>query len=322
MGYYARAWPRYWRGQLSESAADSEIAIQGQAGSWSMYLPVAKYWLGLALIELDELEAAESALTLTDEDTWSTTLMYGAILLGRGRLAIASGSPREALMTIEKAGQIIAGTFFFDNPSALPWRSEAALAALQLGDSDYAMQLATDELMRARQFGVPRSIGIALRAAGLAEGGIRGVDFLRESVSVLETSPSKLELARALIDLGALLRRNGSRAAARDPLRRGLAMAEEFGAVRLQRQGRSELVASGAHAPKRALTGRDSLTPSERRVAELAAAGMSNRDIAQSLFVTINAVKWHLRNAYAKLDIASRDELANVLGIVGEQSRS
>ncbi|MGH2841235.1 MAG: helix-turn-helix domain-containing protein, partial [Solirubrobacteraceae bacterium] len=63
-----------------------------------------------------------------------------------------------------------------------------------------------------------------------------------------------------------------------------------------------------------ALRGADSLTPSEGRVARLAADGLSNRDIAQALFVTLRTVEGHLTQAYMKLGISSRDELASALG--------
>ena len=129
----------------------------------------------------------------------------------------------------------------------------------------------------------------------------------------LERSPSRLEHARALIDFGAALRRQGMRAEAREPLREGLAMVERFGARRLERQARSELEASGARLRRPALSGIAALTPSERRVADMAADGMSNREIAQALFVTVKAVKFHLHNAYGKLDVASRGELPAAL---------
>ncbi|MDQ3676299.1 MAG: helix-turn-helix transcriptional regulator, partial [Actinomycetota bacterium] len=65
-----------------------------------------------------------------------------------------------------------------------------------------------------------------------------------------------------------------------------------------------------------ALRGRDALTPSERRVAHLAADGLGNREIAQALFVTVRTVEGHLTHAYMKLDISSRDELAGAFADV------
>jgi DNA-binding CsgD family transcriptional regulator len=91
-------------------------------------------------------------------------------------------------------------------------------------------------------------------------------------------------------------------------------MAWAGGATALHERARTELAATGAR-PRRVmlLSGPDSLTPSERRIAELAAIGHSNREIAQALFVTPKTVEYHLRNAYRKLDIDGRENLSTVL---------
>jgi DNA-binding CsgD family transcriptional regulator len=117
-----------------------------------------------------------------------------------------------------------------------------------------------------------------------------------------------------LVDLGAALRRANQRMAARDPLERAADMAWAGGATALHHRARTELAATGARPRRDALlSGPDSLTPSERRIAELAATGRSNREIAQALFVTPKTVEYHLRNAYRKLDIDGRDSLSAVL---------
>ena len=71
------------------------------------------------------------------------------------------------------------------NPAFIAWRSPAALALLQLGEQDEARRLATEELELARAWGAPRALGAALRAAGLVEGGERGLALLEEAVEVL-----------------------------------------------------------------------------------------------------------------------------------------
>ena len=75
----------------------------------------------------------------------------------------------------------------------------------------------------------------------------------------------------------------------------------------------AELVASGARPRTKALSGRDALTPSERRVARMAAEGLTNREIAQALFVTMRTVEVHLTHAYQELDISSREQLPQAL---------
>src|SRR5436190_22592516 len=168
-------------------------------------------------------------------------------------------------------------------------------------------------LAEARAWGTPRAIGMALRAAGLAAPGARGIALLEEAAEVLEGSPARLEHARALADLGAALRRANRRADAREPLRRALDLARHGGALAVARRAHEELAATGERLRPLAAAGADSLTPSERRIAELAAAGQSNREIAQALFLTVKTVETHLSNAYRKLDIRSRRELAPAL---------
>jgi DNA-binding CsgD family transcriptional regulator len=157
-------------------------------------------------------------------------------------------------------------------------------------------------------------VGIALHALGVLRGGARGLSHLHDAVRVLERSYARLELARALVDLGAALRRANQRCAARDPLRAGLELADRCGATSLQERARIELLITGARPRRTMLSGAEALTAAERRVAELAAQGATNPEIAQALFVTINTVEGHLRHAYQKLSINSRRQLPAALG--------
>src|SRR5690606_22494791 len=117
----------------------------------------------------------------------------------------------------------------------------------------------------------------------------------------------------ALMELGQLLRRLGRDADARRPLREALALADGVGAVAVAEQAAAELTAAGGRPRRRALFGPDSLTPAERRAARLAAAGHTNREIAERLVVTTKTVQFHLSNAYRKLGVSSRDELEGAL---------
>jgi DNA-binding CsgD family transcriptional regulator len=156
-------------------------------------------------------------------------------------------------------------------------------------------------------------VGIALRVAGLVAPRADSIDLLQEAVSALEGSPAHLEYARALTDLGAALRRNGDRTDARQPLREAADIAHRCGATTLADRARSELLATGARPRRIALTGRDALTATERRVAEMAAEGQSTPQIAEALFVTTKTIETHLGHAYQKLDIHSRNRLATAL---------
>lgn len=193
------------------------------------------------------------------------------------------------------------------------WRSPAALAHLSLGQVDRARQLAAEEVGLAREYGAPRPLGVALRALGVSEGGDRGVERLEEAVYVLESADSIIEQARALTDLGTALRQAGKTNAARERLRAGMNLAHSCGAKAIAQRAREELVAAGARPRRLATSGPNALTASERRVAGMAVDGMSNREIAQALFVTVRTVEGHLTNAFAKLAIASREELTGAL---------
>ncbi len=151
----------------------------------------------------------------------------------------------------------------------------------------------------------------ALRRGRLARGQ-RAIERLAEASSVLERSPAQLERARVLVEYGAALRRANRRAAARAQLRDGLLLAERCGAAMIAEHARDELAATGAR-PRRAEY-RHELTPSERRVAQMAATGLGNREIAQALFVTEKTVEWHLSQVYRKLDVRSRHDLPRALG--------
>ena len=198
-------------------------------------------------------------------------------------------------------------------------RSGAALALLRLGERADALALAEAELTDVRAFGGARALGIALRVAGLVRGGEQPVELLGQSVAVLRRSPALLERARSLTELGAALRRAGRRADARDPLAEALDLAARCGARPLAVRAREELTATGARPRREWRRGVEALTPSELRVARLAAAGQTNREIAYGLYVTLKTVEGHLARAYAKLGITGRAELPEALE--GEKTR-
>jgi DNA-binding NarL/FixJ family response regulator len=154
----------------------------------------------------------------------------------------------------------------------------------------------------ARAFGAQRALGVALRAAGLVAGGHRGEALLREAIEVLAGPDTRLEQARALADLGALLRRSNHRVEARQLLRQAVDSAHHLGAEALAQRAETEL-----------LSGLEALTASERRIAELAAEGLTNREIAQTLFVTARTVEGHLTHVFYKLDVNARTALPAAL---------
>jgi DNA-binding CsgD family transcriptional regulator len=154
---------------------------------------------------------------------------------------------------------------------------------------------------------------VAKRAAGVVLGRERGELLLREAIDAFDRCEARLERARALADLGAMLRRRNRRTEARELLREALDAAHRVGAKRLAEQAETDLRATGARPRRVVLTGLDSLTASERRVAELAGQSLTNREIAQQLFVTDRTVEGHLTSVFRKLRLDSRTELPAAL---------
>jgi DNA-binding CsgD family transcriptional regulator len=140
-----------------------------------------------------------------------------------------------------------------------------------------------------------------------------GIELLREAVALLDGTAVALERARALVDLGAAQRREGARRDARQTLERALEESRGCGARTLEERAREELAIVGGRPRRAASSGVAALTPSELRIARMAAEGLSNREIAEAVFVTIKAIEKHLAGAYRKLEIASRQDLPDAL---------
>jgi DNA-binding CsgD family transcriptional regulator len=296
-------------GDISQALAFGEQATSGPG-----WLPViAVGFLLRALIDRGATDQARSLLAqhqLTGElgPIWP----FNVVRHARGRLHAATGDHAAASADLLAAGEL-AQRFGIINPALMPWRSDAALSLHSLSERQQARQLCAEEIALARRWGASTAIGIALRAAALIGDADRRIDVLTQAVAALRDSPARLELARALIDLGAACRRAGSTSQAREHLREGLDLAHAAGGVGLARRARDELVAAGGRPRRDAIRGRDALTPSELRVAQLAAGGQSNGQIAQALFVTRRTVENHLTSSYGKLGIRSRADLPAAL---------
>ena len=303
-----RSWLALRRGDLTAAEADGRALLDATGLSAPLRL-LATGVLVDVLVERGDLDEAERTLEPLAADPASAAVTAAIARHTRGRLLFAQGRFGEALADFRAAGEI-ALSGLAPSPSYLPWRSDAALA---FGEPDTARRLSDEELELARAFGAPRTLGVALRAAGLVAGGRRGEALLREAIEVLAGPDTRLEQARALADLGALLRRNNHRVEARQLLRQALDAAHHLGAVALTRQAETELRATGARPRRVLLSGLEALTASERRIAELAAEGLTNREIAQTLFVTAGTVEGHLTHVFTKLDVGARTRLPAAL---------
>lgn len=303
-----------YAGNLLEAEADGRMAYRLCDDGGPQSAPLAAAVLTDALVERGALAEAEQVLTDADlvGDLSMSMLIAHFGLMARGRLRLRQGRAREALADLRNCGDALAGEGYV-NPGFALWRTEVALAHLRLGERAAAREIAAENLELSRRFKAPLSTGLALHAAGLAEGGTTGLQLLEEAAAVLQESTTDLWRGHVLVDLGAALRRAGHRRRARSPLRTGLDIATRCGALPLADRASQELVAAGAQVRRARLTGPESLTASELRVARLAAAGATNREIAQSLFVSLRTIEIHLTRAYRKLGIDSRQQLGALL---------
>jgi DNA-binding CsgD family transcriptional regulator len=313
MTSYHRAIGRYHRGELSSALADLDQSLVARQDGWT----AADSWPGALQahihVERGDLTSAREALSLT-ANALPDSMDVPIARFAHAVVALAEGRPEIALTDAETAGQLLSTGFGIDHPGFVPWRHPAALAADALGHRSRARELAREQLEQARWCGTARALGLALRTQAAVSEGEHRIAALAEAAEVLAASPSALQRAHALVELGAARRRAGRPAAAAPPLREGLQLADRMGATRLLGAARHELRALGLRPRRLAVSGPSSLTPTERRVAELAASGLTNRQLAEALFVTVKTVETHLAHAYQKLGIRSRTELTRLIG--------
>ena len=304
-------------GALPEADAAARVAVRvAREGDFAP--GISTMILADVAAEAGELEEAQALLALLPPGGWLTGLAAAQILATRGRLRLAQGRAAEALADFQACAAMVSPEVWgveVRDIGYLHARSGMALALLKLGERNRARALAQAEVEDVRVAGARRALGVALRVAGLAEGGSEGLALLKESVTALRRSPAVLERAHSLAALGAALRRAGQRADARGLLAEALELAARCGARPLAARAREELNAAGARPRREWRTGVEALTPGELRVARLAADGQTNREIAHTLYVTLKTVEGHLARGYAKLGIAGRAELPEALGV-------
>jgi len=309
---FHRAIPLFYAGRVADALADLEQARVGIDEGWTGGLAWVASLKARALLELGDAAGAREALAIPPVPPES--MDRSMLLFAQAQLALAERDHAAALEHATEAGRHLDTGFGIDHPGLLPWRDAAALAAVALGEHAEGRRLSAAALERAQWSGVPRAIARALRTAAVLAGGRERIDLLAAAAEVLEGSRAALMRTHVLVELGAALRRDGRRSDARAPLRKALQMADVMGVVPLAEQARQELRATGARPRRAAFTGVDALTPAERRVAQLAARGLTSPQIAQELFVTTKTIQSHLASAYRKLDISSRLQLASALG--------
>ncbi|MGC1852959.1 MAG: LuxR C-terminal-related transcriptional regulator, partial [Solirubrobacterales bacterium] len=308
-----RASCRFADGDLRGAQVDAEAAVRFEPPDLRVQLTG---WLAASLkilLAQGDSTAAQELLDRVWRGREPGPGIPGAFLLtARGELRQASGRHAEARHDFLAAAERVRW-LPYPNPEVLGWRTGLALAEDALGNHEEARRLTAEAVRLARMAGGSRGIGFTLHVQGLVSEGSERIDLLHEASEILAGTRARLYHAEALADLGAALRRANRRKEAREPLREALDLAHRCGAVPLEERARTELEVTGARPRKALLSGVESLTPSELRVARLAAAGKTNREIAHSLVVTQKTVETHMRHVFQKLDVDRRTALAPVL---------
>jgi DNA-binding CsgD family transcriptional regulator len=303
-------------GRLTDSEAEARTA-------WDIVRDFSPVSLP-ALLAITNLIATLVARGLVDEawgfaEEWELSAPFSLVpvtpvlLETRGLLRLASGELSGGADDLLAVGEDLEA-FGITNPAFSSWRQEVVPALVAVGRSSEARAVASEGEARAQRFGAPHVLGTMLRARAATEGKRHAIETLRASVAELRRNGPPHELARSLLELGAALRRAGHRRESREPLLRSLELAQGSGAGEVAGRAREELAAIGSRPRSAFRRGVESLTASELRTAKLAAAGLTNTEIAQQLFVTTKTVEKHLGNTYTKLEISSRKELPAALG--------
>ena len=273
-------------GHVSDAEAHARTALELAGGAAATYATtIATAALVTALAERGEFDEARERA--------------GDLIEARARLALAEGDFEAA------------HTYGCDTGA----RWVAALALAHLGRREEAVVLAETELAQADRFDAPVPVARALLARAVAEPDDQArVLICRRALARLNGVTATLESVRLALELGRTLARMGLRVEARDLLRPALADADAVGASLLAQRARRELVATGLRPRRAALEGASALTPRQRQIIELAAAGKANRAIAQQLFLSIKTVETHLAAGYRKLGVNTRMDLSAAVG--------
>ncbi|WP_246536453.1 ATP-binding protein [Saccharopolyspora endophytica] len=303
-------------GDVREAAAEAQTAAEICAQTSGADSTAAQFtaWAS-TLVEQGHVERADEVLDRIDRDWFSeASLEWHYFLHTRARVRWIQGNPAAALDLLLRCGESMTDVGI-GNPVFVPWRTDAAYLLAGLGRRAEAAELVERDGEAAQRWGTARAIGRQLMARGaIAEDAAHAVEWLTEAVEVLSGSPAWLEEARAQRRLGAALLRIEDVRGARKHLRRAMDLATLCGSRPIAESARALAVTAGGRVGQQLRSPVDLLTGSEQRVATMAAAGASNREIAETLFVTLRTVETHLTNAYRKLRVSRRADLATALG--------
>ena len=319
---YCRGSVRLRKGHLRDALSDFDAALKAREHDRATQVGPAMVGSVVGLVAIGAHEQALALEPALREAAATHDLLGARAVVAAGLVRASHGDHEQALADFRHAGRLLSP--HVENPSIIEWRERSAWSLVGLGRREEAAEVAAEALERARRWGAPRAVGLALHTLAVTSPAAEAVPLLREAVAQLDAAGAVDLRARAGLELGALL----VKATAEDRtegvrlLREALDYARTTDVPPVQRRAVRLLVRAGEPVTERGESPVGALTPGERRVVELAAAGDTNRQIAQKLFVTVKAVEWHLSNAYRKLGVSSRAQLPDVLSGEGPSSSS
>lgn len=293
------------RGNLDRATTDAHRALELAAETDTVHVALPRAGAVILSVAAEQNTTPPARLVSAELDDDSTAARL--LAHSRAELLLAHGEDRRGVAELLAYGARNAELGW--SGCATPWRSQAGLALDRLGEHNRGQALIAEELDLAHRSGALRAVGVATAATGLLATGPRRLELLTEAVQLLAGTGARLDHARALVRLGAELTRTGRAADARQPLRQAHDLALHCHATTLAAHASQGLRRAGARPRRTSLTGVDSLTPAEQRVAETVAAGHTNRHTAQQLFLTEKTIETHLARVFRKLGVRTRHEL-------------
>jgi DNA-binding CsgD family transcriptional regulator/tetratricopeptide (TPR) repeat protein len=299
----------YQRGDLARCELEVRGALEA-GGEFAHRLTTP--WLVMALAEQGRLQEAQQLLASAGMlGHLAPSVLLTAALGSRGCLRLAQGDAHRAVEDLAEARDRCAA--FFRQQVEPPWQPRLVEALVLADRRQEAAEAAEAYATLAAGWGTHRALGHAARMRSLVAPRQRAIELLEEARTRFAASHARLELARTLTELGAHRRRAGERRAARAILRDAHDTAHACGATALCDRAQAELLLFFGPPRTPAGAGAGALTPAERRVAEIAAQGATNRDIARRLYLSPKTVEMHLHSTYRKLDLPGRAGLATAL---------
>lgn len=308
------AWAHVWRGELARAAAISEDArertslLDDPAALATALSAGALAHSHDGRTDLARSEAAD-ALRLFERVQWRSGAIFPLWALGLAELSDENLGGVDAVLgpLAAQVAQMGAG-----DPVLMMFLPDEIEALIGLGELDRARQYLEPFERSARELDRAWALAMAQRCRGALHAAHRQPELalaaFQRSLDAHQRAGMPLERARTLLLAGQVCRRQKQWGQARQTLGEALSEFERVGAKLWARRARAEIERIG-----RTVSAQDELSSSERRVAELAASGLSNKEIAQRAFLSVKTVEANLTRAYRKLGVHSRSGLAGAL---------